>query len=695
MVSKKNRMRECPAAGRPIEAFECAEGRHTTYACPESCPFNVFATANYRQFQAIEQSADTKYFAWVVKHAADRVQFEADMRRLGTDRPSSSYFHRLAWHGAYRVGPSGDTCLGEWAKAGFPGLGADERILMRSRMRLQPAMLEVYRVIDDQRVEVVNLLDPEHGPFMIVDTGFARQVARFEVYAGHVAPLPHYSRLLGTCMLIPDFHPIAPEEVIQEVIRHLDGPGDNSGRRVWLTEHYERFEKALMAVALARRRAMFDALDGQFGKAAYALAQPFAECIKHLATVPQIADDPLTEAERQEGFAEARVWFAGSNDRETQDAGDGAVMGRILISFGHWRLEALGAGRLARLRERFEQLMGHRVTFKGERRDDLGARLRMNEPKFDPALVPPTLLRDTPRLAVTTSRVAVPPGTVPNDAAAAGIIYDRQQGILDEPIPALDNQTPRAAASDPALRPQLVRWMKFWISNTDRRNLETGRNDDTNWMVRELGLTEILFEPPPPRPRLAPAGEVADEDEEDLPPYLDLPDPPALPDRPWTKSEADKVLDRALKTFSPMSGAADYFSGLQYPLFPDLNDLLGETLEDQEITCLFQAAAWVVLCFAPRGTRPPEVFPEDLEDNLNRRVKEVAGWSDAELDKAFTDWLERSCQPELLTRVLALTLAWLEKAPPELRARDGAKSMMIAVLGTVVDTLDEAARSDY
>ena len=238
------------------------------------------------------------------------------------------------------------------------------------------------------------------------------------------------------------------------------------------------------------------------------------------------------------------------------------------------------------------------------------------------------LLRDTPRLAVTTSRVAVPPGTVPDDAAAAGIIYDRQQGILDEPIPALENKTPRAAASDPALRPQLLRWMKFWISQTDRRNLETGRNDDTNWMVRELGLTEILFEPPPPRPRQAPAREVTDEDEDDLPPYLTLPDPPALPDRPWTKPEADEVMNRALKTFSPMSDAADYFSDLQYPLFPDLNDLLGEALKDEEITCLFQAAAWVVLCFAPRGTRPPEYFPEDLEDNLSRQVAKVAGWTD-------------------------------------------------------------------
>src|ERR1035437_3418350 len=339
--------------------------------------------------------------------------------------------------------------------------------------------------------------------------------------------------------------------------------------------------------------------------------------------------------------------------------------------------------------------MQQRVTFTGERRDDLGARLRMNEPKFDPALVPPTLLRDTPKLMVTSSRVKAAPGMVLDDAAAAGIIYDRQQGILDDPIPALDNKTPRAAASDPALRPQLVQWMKFWISQTDRRNLETGRNDDTNWMVRELGLTEILLAPPPPRPRPASALDEADEAEEDLPPYLSLPDPPALPDRPWTKSEADKLLNPALKTFSPMSAAADYFSDLQYPLFPDLNAVLGEVLEKQEITCLFQAAAWLVLCLAPRETRAPEVSPEELEDSLNRHVAEVATWSENGMDKAFTDWLDRSRQPELLTRVLALTLTWLEKAPPALRARDEVKSLMIAALAAVVDTLDEAARLDY
>ncbi len=693
-MSKKNRLRECPAAGRAIEAFECAAGRHTTYACPESCPFNVFACASYPKVQEIEQSADEKYLKWVAAHAADRAQFEADMRRTLGDGPNPAYFHRLAWHGVYRIGPRGDTCLGEWAKAGFAGLSTDERVLMRGRMRLQPSMLEVHCILDNTRVEVVDLLDPERGPFIIADIGFARQVVRFEVYATETFPLPHYSRLLGTCFRVPDFHPIAPEEVIPELILHLGGPNDNLGRRAWLAEHFEKFEHALEAVGLARRQAMFQALDGQFGKAVYKLEQTVAECVGQLATVPEIADDPLAEEERKEGFTNGRVWFAGEADPETQHALLGAVIGRILIGPTHWRLEAMGAERLGRLRERFEHLMGPRVAFAGERRDNLAARLRMQEPKFDPALVPPALLRHTPRLLVGTNRVRAPAEAVMGDAAAAGIIYDQQKGILDEPIPALDNKTPRAAASNPALRPQLLRWMKFWISQTDRRNLETGRSDDTNWMVRELGLTEILFDPPPPRPRRPPTDEENDEAEEGPPPYLALPDPPALPNRPWTKPEAFQVLQGALQTCTDTWHPADYFSDLQYSLFPDLDELVGEELNEHEISFLFQAASWIVLCFAPRDTSPPDFSPEDLADNLRRHLAEFASLSETRSDDPLNRWLEQSRQPNLLTALLALFLSWLQNVPPNLRVREDSKVLMMAALGAVLDTLDEAARSD-
>jgi hypothetical protein len=43
---------------------------------------------------------------------------------------------------------------------------------------------------------------------------------------------------------------------------------------------------------------------------------------------------------------------------------------------------------------------------------------------------------------------------------------------------------------------------------------------------------------------------------------------------------------------------------------------------------------------------------------------------------------------------LALTLTWLEKAPPDIQTRDEAKSLMIAALAALVGTLDDAARTD-
>jgi len=39
-------------------------------------------------------------------------------------------------------------------------------------------------------------------------------------------------------------------------------------------------------------------------------------------------------------------------------------------------------------------------------------------------------------------------------------------------------------------------------------------------------------------------------------------------------------------------------------------------------------------------------------------------------------------------------LSWLQNAPPNLRVREDSKVLMMAALGAVLDTLDEAARSN-
>ena len=77
----------------------------------------------------------------------------------------------------------------------------------------------------------------------------------------------------------------------------------------------------------------------------------------------------------------------------------------------------------------------------------------------------------------------------------------QDQTFLDDQIPALDGRTPRQAAQDPALRPKLLHLLKQRVQACDEHNLESGGSYDVNWLLRELGTTEILFNPPPARPR--------------------------------------------------------------------------------------------------------------------------------------------------------------------------------------------------
>jgi len=55
-----------------------------------------------------------------------------------------------------------------------------------------------------------------------------------------------------------------------------------------------------------------------------------------------------------EGFAEARVWFDLAAESSFGGEQARAVLGRILLGQTFWRLEAMGAERLARLRRNFE-----------------------------------------------------------------------------------------------------------------------------------------------------------------------------------------------------------------------------------------------------------------------------------------------------------------------------------------------------
>jgi hypothetical protein len=67
---------------------------------------------------------------------------------------------------------------------------------------------------------------------------------------------------------------------------------------------------------------------------------------------------------------------------------------------------------------------------------------------------------------------------------------------LDEPIPALDNKTPRQCARSKTGREKVIEWLKLLENNELRRAAEAGQEPyDSSWMWKELNLTSLTDVP--------------------------------------------------------------------------------------------------------------------------------------------------------------------------------------------------------
>jgi hypothetical protein len=411
LMSKGAKKRECPAVGRRISANECGENRQSRYPCPGECPYNPFAPALYSQFLELEGKLDQKCMARLVKDAPERAAIEKSLQQARRSSNPHAVHACYCWNLFFATDADGLTCCKRWEKAGFPELKNDERFLLRAKMQTRIGLLEIHRVLNGEQVEAVDLFSPDAPPLVLQDRSLARMAVRFAAALAWIYPLPHYWRLSGTVIVIPEMGQLEPVEIVTEIVHHLGGPHDVEAQRRWLAEHFLRFDDALHATSRLRRMRMFAGSDARFGKAVYELQAPFATCRARLDERPDVEPDDLSDAERREGFAEARVWFA--DDTQVQIAAPAVgrpVLGRVLLGQAHWRLEAMGGDRFAELRRKLETQLGLQIKFAGERLDDLGAGMAAKESGIDESLVPLRLVEGEQKIVirlVPDSRAAI------------------------------------------------------------------------------------------------------------------------------------------------------------------------------------------------------------------------------------------------------------------------------------------------
>lgn len=688
----------CPAVGREITSAECGEHRGSQYACPAECSFSPLAPANYSQLLELESLVDKKTADWLFTTAPDRAALDAGVREASKNKSGHALHAFFAHRIFFCAETSGRTCAQRWEEASFPGLKNDERVLFRAKMGMRVAVMEVRCILDHEQIEVVDLLEAEPRPFMVMDRSLASKAVRFATFLCWMYPLPHFSRMHGTAIVIPDLLVFDASDIVVEIVRHLGGPTDAPGMRRWLAANFVRFEESLAAVGLARRRLMFAGLDAKFGKAVYELKQPFGECRAALDAQTSVDEDPLSDTERNEGFAEARAWFLEPEASPVAlPEGCRPLLGRVLLGQSHWRLEAMGETKLAKLRTAFEAVMGAHTRFTGERLDNLGAAMAEKEPAPDPALVPPRLLQEPQRIVMSSSRIEAPVRPASRAEMEAEILAAQDRAWLDQPVEALDGLSPRAAASRPALRPKLIRLMKSRVRGCDERNLQTGSAHDVNWMLRELGLDEILFEPPPKR-AVVPEEPLDDEDwaDDDAPSLADpsLPPAPPLPPGPFSLEEAGERLRAAMEAFDLAADATEAMEAAGSTLIDDVDEITVGLLDDEMFPLLipFLIQTWFV--FAPPGTRGPQIDLDRLAAGIRTEMESIMTALRGRSDAGFNRFFRSGPQPDLTMALATMMLESTSTLPKKSRPIPETQAVMACVLKAVVAELDFATRSD-
>jgi hypothetical protein len=697
-MSKHAKHRACPAVAREITSAECGANRLSQYRCPPECVFNPFAPMNYQKLLEIESVVDEACLQWLANDAQDKRALARDMQKV-IDAGSPHNPHAFCtWHLFCKQDSAGLTSTERWERAGFKGLGNDEQALIRAKMQTRVALLEIHRVLDGERTEVVDLLLPRPEPIIVLDRSFAGTGLRFATCIAWLYPMPHYWRLSGTAIVLPELGQFEPGEIVTEIVRHLGGPSDEAGLRRWLAEHFVRFDDALHAVSLARQEKSLAAMDIEWCNASYTLQCPAKECLGALDTVPAVELEPPSPAEQKEGFTSGRVWFEEEGETLWPAPGGRVVLGQVLVGRSQCRLVAIGRARLTKLRKRFEPLLRNRVQFVSEVREDVASRLAVNRPQFDVALVPPRLLQETAALIVGSSRLALPVkskalrGRTPRDMHL-DLLAAHDRTFPDEKIPALDGRTPRQAAGDPAVRPKLIRILKQRVRQCDEDNLATGRRDDVNWLLRELGLTEILFDPPPPRP---PPPRVPDEPAaarlQPGPSPHHLPPAPPLPEEPISSEDALARIRAGIRPFTLARDGIEALHASGSTILDDAHELLEDSLTEREFAFLVPVLLQLWFAVVPPGTRAPVLSVDCIASGFNLQREAFNQLVSHPDEQNMSTYFRSSSQPALAKAIFVSLISSEPHAPTDLGPSRPAQGIMISFLMALLNELNRVLR---
>lgn len=509
--------RSCLALSTFISPADCGAQRGSKLVCPPACPFYPFGVEAYDQWLKV----DGNWMGKAVKFLVDRlgrVEVQQRVRRFTVPMRSPQVEVETALSNVLNFSlfverqTDGRTLAEVWsATSAARDLNNDERVMLLHRQTTRPAVVEVQEVLDGKSLRCVDLLAPEHGEFVLFDRGAAAQLVRYSRMLTWVTHYPHFSRTNVFAMDLPHTVYGAWLGEIRQRAAGIAASRPGYSIKDYLAEHLTEGVKLVQALADQYRRNLFAGLDIRHCVASYLVKGGVAAIEAVLSGKPDFVAE---SAPNDSQFATPKAFF------RWMQLGESAEFEKILMAKGGPRVDASvgDVGTLANVRlyperllvetfsqskhefarQKTAQYLDGLVTFETESIVDLAQMMEERRTRdravseiesavYGLGEAPPESYDDSDAADIEGDA----PSAVPEEVRRCEIEEAHRrhyEKFMDEPVPALDGKSPRAAAVDPAMRPQLVELMKGHLHGLERRCREDRLQLDINWVLDALDL---------------------------------------------------------------------------------------------------------------------------------------------------------------------------------------------------------------
>lgn len=302
-------------AGKNICSVCCGSKRGTEINCGPDCVYSPLSMKGYDLWLKTDASLSCKMLGYIIDvYGGDH--FKNIMSRMSFKSPSPEYTEHMevtaGGAAAYFIlfverGKSNQILAERWKDAGWKGLNNDERALMNCRLNSRATIIEIQKILDNQAMECIDLLDPQKGVFILLDRSTAKHMARFTRILTWLTHYPNFSRTENNGVVVADM--IAEEfmDIAQRNFKKESKKRPDLIIKDYLSENFGAFCELTFELAREKQVAILKRMDMHQCKALYKIAGKFNEIKAILDSYP---DFEVRERNPEEKHQEGACYYS-------------------------------------------------------------------------------------------------------------------------------------------------------------------------------------------------------------------------------------------------------------------------------------------------------------------------------------------------------------------------------------------------